>query len=50
MVTEFVEPAVTVSDKGKITAPGGPGIGYSVNEQLIGKQTARHECVSIKTV
>jgi len=38
---DIIEPAVTVSSAGTITAPSEPGIGYSVNQPLIDKLMAR---------
>lgn len=38
---DIIEPAVVVSDKGVITVPVTPGIGYSVNEAFIASKTTR---------
>lgn len=45
---DIIEPAVTVSPRGTIAAPLGPGIGYRVNEPRIDKLTARREAVNLK--
>jgi len=38
---DIIEPAVVVSDKGTITVPETPGIGYAVNETFLGSKTTR---------
>ena len=40
---EIVEPPVTVSPRGTITAPGGPGIGFEIKRARIDKLTVRRE-------
>ena len=43
---DIIEPAVTVSPSGTITAPDGPGIGFEVNVDRIESLTVRKEVVS----
>lgn len=43
---DIIEPPVTVSENGVITAPSGPGIGFGVKEPLIEKITTRKTRVS----
>lgn len=38
---DIIEPAVEVSSEGTITAPNGPGIGFAVKEDRIGKHAVR---------
>lgn len=40
---DIIEPPVTVSSRGTIAVPTGPGIGYEVNEQRIESLTIRRE-------
>jgi o-succinylbenzoate synthase len=44
---DIIEPPVTVSSEGKITAPTTPGIGYEVKESLIEKLTVKRENISL---
>ena len=46
---DIVEPEVTVNDRGVISVPKGPGIGYSINEAIVASHTRRHETVSLKS-
>lgn len=45
---DIIEPPVTVSGTGTITAPSGAGIGYAVNEELIEKLTSRRETLKLR--
>ena len=42
---DIIEPPVTVSVRGTITVPGGPGIGYEVNEKRVESLVKRREDV-----
>ena len=44
---DIIEPSVTVSMQGTITAPTDSGIGYEVNENLIEKLAVRRESISL---
>lgn len=44
---DIIEPPVTVSERGTIKAPGGPGIGFEVNERRIESLVVRREEVSL---
>jgi len=44
---DIIQPPVTVSSRGTITAPAGPGIGYEVNEQRIESLARRREEVRL---
>ena len=44
---DIIEPPVTVSSRGTIAVPEGPGIGYRVKEGLIDSLTGRHETVNV---
>lgn len=44
---DIIDPPVTVSSKGTIMAPTGPGIGFEVNASRIDKLTVRKERVSL---
>ena len=46
---DIIDPPVEVSDKGVISAPKSPGIGFSVKEDMIGSRTTRHENVNLKS-
>jgi O-succinylbenzoate synthase len=46
---DIIEPPVTVSEKGVISAPTGPGIGYTINEEGITSRTQRHERIDLKS-
>ena len=43
---DIIDPAVTVSTNGTITAPDGPGIGFNVNVDRINKRTQRKETIA----
>jgi O-succinylbenzoate synthase len=43
---DIIEPPVTVTSVGTITAPDKPGIGFEVNRQLIDRVTTRSERIS----
>ena len=43
---DIIDPAVTVSPSGTITAPNGPGIGFEVNVDRIEKLTVRKETIN----
>lgn len=43
---DIIDPPVTVSTSGTITAPGGPGIGFEANLARIDKLTVRKEMIS----
>ncbi|HKV42669.1 MAG TPA: o-succinylbenzoate synthase [Blastocatellia bacterium] len=45
---DIVEPAVTVSNKGKITPPSAAGIGYEVNEKRVDTLTTRREEIRLQ--
>jgi len=45
---DIIEPPVTVSSRGTITPPSGPGIGYAVNEQLIDSLSKRREEIRLE--
>jgi o-succinylbenzoate synthase len=45
---DIIDPPVTVSRSGTISAPGGDGIGYRVNEPRIEQLTVRRESVLLK--
>jgi O-succinylbenzoate synthase len=38
---DIIEPEVKVSDRGTITAPGSPGLGYAVKDDLINRLAVR---------
>jgi o-succinylbenzoate synthase len=42
---DIIEPPVTVSDRGTITAPGGSGIGFAVKQSRIDALTVRKEII-----
>ena len=44
---DIIEPPVTVSPRGTITVPAGPGIGYKVNERRLESLVKRHEEVRL---
>ena len=44
---DIIEPPVTVSRKGTITAPAGHGIGFEVREARVEALTVRRECVGL---
>jgi len=44
---DIIEPAVTVSHRGTITVPAGPGIGYEVNEGRVESLVRRREEVRL---
>jgi O-succinylbenzoate synthase len=44
---DVIDPPVTVSPRGTIQAPAGPGIGYQVNEPRIESLLKRREDLSI---
>jgi O-succinylbenzoate synthase len=44
---DIIEPPVTVSPRGTITAPAGPGIGYEVDEQRVESLVKRREEVRL---
>jgi O-succinylbenzoate synthase len=44
---DVIEPPVTVSPQGTITAPAGPGIGYAVNEARVESLAKRREEVTL---
>lgn len=44
---DIIEPPVVVSERGTITAPTKPGIGYEVNEARIEALTVRREIISL---
>ena len=44
---DIIEPAVTVSSRGTIAVPGGPGIGYEVNEPHLESLVTRREDVRL---
>lgn len=44
---DIIEPPVTVSQRGTIIAPAGPGIGYEVNEPRLEALTVRREEIKI---
>ena len=44
---DVIEPAVTVSPRGTIDVPTGPGIGYEVNERRLESLTTRREAVAL---
>jgi O-succinylbenzoate synthase len=43
---DIIEPPVMVSERGTITAPAGPGIGFEVNQSRIGRLTVRTERIT----
>jgi O-succinylbenzoate synthase len=45
---DIIDPPVTVSDKGTITVPDTPGMGYSVNWERILSLTNRHETLGLR--
>lgn len=45
---DIIEPPVTVSGTGTITAPTEAGIGYAVNEELIERLTSRREIFDLR--
>lgn len=45
---DIIEPPVTVSGEGKITAPTAPGIGFEVKTDFIEKLTVKKEALSLK--
>jgi O-succinylbenzoate synthase len=45
---DIIQPPVTVSPRGTITAPAGPGIGYEVDEQRVESLVKRREEISVK--
>jgi O-succinylbenzoate synthase len=44
---DIIEPFVEVSERGTITAPEGPGIGYEVNEKRIESLVVRREVINL---
>lgn len=46
---DIIDPPVTVSPRGTIPAPSGPGMGYKVNERRIERITTRREAVELKS-
>ena len=44
---DIIQPPVTVSSRGTIRAPAGPGIGYEVNEQRVESLVKRTEVLSL---
>jgi O-succinylbenzoate synthase len=46
---DIIEPAVVVSDKGTITPPEGPGIGFNLNMPRIDSLTVRKETIKSAT-
>ena len=44
---DIIEPPVTVSSRGTIAAPEGPGIGYEVNERRLESLVKRREIVAL---
>jgi O-succinylbenzoate synthase len=44
---DIIEPPVTVSSRGTITLPAGPGIGYEVNERRVESLVSRREEVGL---
>jgi O-succinylbenzoate synthase len=40
---DIVEPAITVTDRGTIQAPAGPGIGFTVNRERIDELSVRRK-------
>ena len=44
---DIIDPEVTVSNKGVITVPDGPGIGFSIKEDFIESLATRHEQVAV---
>jgi O-succinylbenzoate synthase len=46
---DIIDPPVTVSDKGTITAPDAPSIGFSVNWERISSLTDRHETIDLRS-
>jgi len=45
---DIIEPAVTVSPRGTITPPTGPGIGFEVNERRVESLVNRRQGISLK--
>ena len=46
---DIIDPPVTVSDKGTITVPDTPGMGFSVNWERILSLTNRHETLGLRS-
>ena len=46
---DIIVPPVEVSNRGTITAPAAPGIGYAINESLIEKITTRKDVIDMQT-
>ncbi|MFL6212972.1 MAG: o-succinylbenzoate synthase [Blastocatellia bacterium] len=44
---DIIEPPVTVSERGTITPPSAPGIGYEVNEPRLESLVARREAIKL---
>jgi O-succinylbenzoate synthase len=44
---DIIDPPVTVSDKGTISVPNGPGIGYAIKEETISAHITRQERVTL---
>jgi O-succinylbenzoate synthase len=44
---DIIDPPITVTKRGTIMAPPGPGIGYAVNERRIEDLTVRRERVKL---
>jgi len=44
---DIIEPPVTVSERGTITPPDGPGLGYAVNEPRLESLVARREEIKL---
>ena len=44
---DIIEPPVTVSVRGTITPPAGPGIGYAVNEPRLEALVVRREAIKL---
>ncbi|MFP5263218.1 MAG: o-succinylbenzoate synthase [Blastocatellia bacterium] len=45
---DIIVPPVTVSDRGTITAPDGPGIGYEVNESRVESLVTRRQEIDLR--
>jgi len=46
---DIIEPPVTVSKKGTIQPPSGPGIGFEVNERRLESLVVRRDEVKLRT-
>ncbi|HEX8091298.1 MAG TPA: o-succinylbenzoate synthase [Blastocatellia bacterium] len=45
---DIIDPPVTVSERGTITVPGGPGIGYEVNESRLESLVTRRQEIDLR--